>query len=400
MKIKIFSPVLLSILIFQISINLSYSCTTFLIKSENEIVFGRNYDFIIGYGIIFINKKSVVKTAFTESINPAKWVSKYGSLTFNQFGREFPTGGINETGLVVELMWLDDTKYSEKDDRPVTGGVLQWIQYQLDNCETIQEVIDTDKDIRIPARAVPIHFLIADKFGNSATVEFLNGKMVSYKGQELPYRVITNDTYEKSLKYFKAGDFNIDFPIPNDANNSLNRFAKACTMLELFNKVENISAVDYGFTILNNVSQESHTKWSIVYDIKNMKIYFKTFENSKIKNINITSLDFDCSSPVKMMDVNYDTEGNVNESLIEYNYSANRKLIENSYNGVDFLKGVDDQEKNKTAMYPEELNCRSKSSIEDNNYKNNLSLNPISLFSGIVFTVFILRYKKNNLINQ
>ena len=35
---------------------------------------------------------------------PASWVSKYGSVTFNQYGRELPTGGMNEAGLVVETI--------------------------------------------------------------------------------------------------------------------------------------------------------------------------------------------------------------------------------------------------------------------------------------------------------
>jgi choloylglycine hydrolase len=26
------------------------------------------------------------------------WTSRYGSITFNQYGREFPSGGINEKG--------------------------------------------------------------------------------------------------------------------------------------------------------------------------------------------------------------------------------------------------------------------------------------------------------------
>lgn len=401
MNIKTFYTVFLSILFYQITLKISYPCTTFLIKSGNEIVFGRNYDFMIGYGIIFVNKKSVVKTAFTENNIPAKWVSKYGSVTFNQFGREFPTGGINETGLVIELMWLDDTKYSEADDRPAAGGVLQWIQYQLDNCETIQEVIDTDKDIRIPARAVPIHFLIADKYGNSATIEFLNGKMVSHNGDELPYTVLTNDTYEKSLNYFKAGKYKIENGVPEDANNSLNRFARACSMLDVFKKDGNFNAVDYGFQILNSIKQGSSTKWSIVYDIRNMKIYFKTFNNSKLKNIDIVALDYDCSSPVKMIDVDYDFEGNINESLVEYDYNTNRKLIEDSYNGVEFLRAVGDEEQDKTAKYPDNLNCQSKSSADENSFKNNLTETnnnnefPIYLMSGIILAfIIIARYKK------
>ena len=64
--------------------------------------------------------------------NTISWVSQYGSITFNQYGKEFPTGGMNEKGLVVELMWLDGTIYPQPDERPAIG-VLQWIQYQLDN---------------------------------------------------------------------------------------------------------------------------------------------------------------------------------------------------------------------------------------------------------------------------
>ena len=36
----------------------------------------------------------------------AQWQSKYASVTFNQYGVELPTGGINEKGLVVEIMGL------------------------------------------------------------------------------------------------------------------------------------------------------------------------------------------------------------------------------------------------------------------------------------------------------
>ena len=86
-----------------------------------------------------------MKTQDGETIS---WVSKYGSITFNQYGKEFPTGGMNEKGLVVELMWLDETRYPEPDQRGVLN-VLQWIQYQLDNSQTIDEVIASDKKIRI-----------------------------------------------------------------------------------------------------------------------------------------------------------------------------------------------------------------------------------------------------------
>ena len=143
------------------------------------MIFGRNYDWVTEAGMVCTNLKGLSKTSMkTENGETINWVSKYGSITFNQYGKEFPTGGMKEKGLVVELMWLDETKYPANDNRPAVG-VLQWIQYQLDNCTSIDEVIATDKKIRIsPTGTTPLHYLVADANGNAATIEFLNGKIV------------------------------------------------------------------------------------------------------------------------------------------------------------------------------------------------------------------------------
>src|SRR5262249_22522634 len=153
------------------------------------------------------------------------WISNYGSITFNQYGKEFPMGGMNEKGLVVELMWLDGSKFSEPDDRP-SLQVLQWIQYQLYQNSKIWEVIGSDKIIRIGSHGTPIHFLVADASGNAATVEFLNGKMVVHTGKELPFPVLTNSTYEESLKKTKGSDHQ------SFADNSIDRFSKACNLVQ------------------------------------------------------------------------------------------------------------------------------------------------------------------------
>jgi choloylglycine hydrolase len=54
--------------------------------------------------------------------------------------------------------------------------VLQWIQYQLDRCATVDEVIATDKTIRISSKGTPVHYLVADAGGHVSTIEFLNGQ--------------------------------------------------------------------------------------------------------------------------------------------------------------------------------------------------------------------------------
>src|SRR3954447_7687828 len=125
------------------------ACTTFCLRGSGEVLFGRNYDFTIGDALIFVNKRGFSKTATVgDSRNPAKWIAKYGSVTFNQFGRENPTGGMNEMGLVVEQMWLSDTEYPKVDARPAVG-TQEWIQYLLDNSATTAEAIKNAEGVRI-----------------------------------------------------------------------------------------------------------------------------------------------------------------------------------------------------------------------------------------------------------
>jgi choloylglycine hydrolase len=208
--------------------NALIACTTFFINKNGQLIFGRNYDWITGAGIVNTNQRGMFKTAMStgEGNTRASWTSKYGSITFNQYGKEFPTGGMNEKGLVVELMWLDGTMYPAADKRPAVG-VLQWIQYQLDNAATINDVISNDKQIRIGEKDTPIHYLVADAAGNVMTVEFLNGKMVIHKDADLPFPVLTNNTYASSVQTAKPIIEKQQDITLND--NSLDRFVKACS---------------------------------------------------------------------------------------------------------------------------------------------------------------------------
>src|SRR5206468_3031917 len=186
-------------------LNQTFACTTFCLVGKGEVLFGRNYDWTIGDALVLVNKRGVAKTAtIIDSDNGAKWISKYGSVTFNQYGRENPTGGMNEAGLVVEVMWLAETEYPKEDARPTVGS-QEWVQYQLDTSATVREAIRNARRVRI-ASVVKIHYLISDRAGNAATFEFLNGRLVIHTGARLAVSTLTNDTYEKSLSYARRID--------------------------------------------------------------------------------------------------------------------------------------------------------------------------------------------------
>lgn len=321
------------------------------------MVFGRNYDWITGNGMICSNQKGLFKTsAPTKDGKAISWISLYGSITFNQYGKEFPTGGMNEKGLVVELMWLDGTKYPDADNRAAMG-TLQWIQYQLDNCSTVDELIATDSKIRIASAATtPLHYLVADATGKAASIEFLNGKMVVHTGNELPFPVLTNSVYSSSLQ--QSGVTSQSTSSNSFQDNSIERFAKACKLVKEYQADGKQPIVDYSFSILKEVAQGSHTKWSIVYDISNKKIYFKTNGFPEIKKISFSAFDFTCNTTSKSLDLNQHIIGDISSLFKNFTLEMNRKMVEKTFEESSSEIRASKQEIMDTWEYATTINCK------------------------------------------
>jgi penicillin V acylase-like amidase (Ntn superfamily) len=345
---------LLIILIGIVTASTSSACTTFFITKNGQMVFGRNYDWITATGMVCTNLRGLQKTSMpTQDGNTTNWISEYSSITFNQYGKEFPNGGMNEKGLVVELMWLDGTKYPKADDRPAVN-VLQWIQYQLDRSATVDEVIASDKLVRITGKGTPLHYLVADGTGNVATIEFLDGKMVVHRGKELPFAVLTNSTYDASIAQTKGSGTNREFE-----DNSIDRFAKACNMVQQY-ELQHISTpmIDYAFNILNKVSQNDWTKWSIVYDITHKTISFKSLGYGEIKTIAFSSFDFSCSSSPKMFNINQPGNGDVSKSFKNFSITESKPLLDAAISESKTEVNISQETKEAILNYSRKITCR------------------------------------------
>lgn len=347
----------------------SHSGTIFCIDKGDQLLVGKNQDWIVDDCLILINKRGVKKTAVishtqASSDQPASWISKYGSLTFNQYGREIPAGGINEAGLVVQSAALKETKYPASDNRAAIGAG-PWQQYMLDNFNTVEEVIESHSKIRIkdPQGTPGRHFFVTDKMSNCAIIEFIDGKMVYYANEKMPVNVITNSTYSKSIEFWKRGK------LPDhDPYRSVDRFVSTANMLK--NNDPKKSAIEYAFEILQNVSLGEieeidgvkvrsfgvATEFSIVYDIKNLRIYFSTLENQNIRSINLNSFDFSCKKPVKVLDIQSDLSGDVTKKFIDYTHEINRKLVSNAFKKT-LLFYMPDEAIDAISRYPETTIC-------------------------------------------
>ncbi|MEP6707322.1 MAG: M28 family peptidase [Pyrinomonadaceae bacterium] len=352
---KVLVAILSILFVLCLAVGEALACTTFCLRGPGEVFFGRNYDFAIGDALIFVNKRGLSKTATDgDSRNPAKWIARYGSVTFNQFGRENPTGGMNEMGLVVEQMWLDETEYPKDDMRPTLGS-QEWIQFLLDTSVTTSEAITKAEGVRIVSD-VKVHYLLSDKNGAVATIEFVKGKMVVHTGDNLTVATLTNDTYEKSINYKRMSSIEKD-----TSASSLHRFTRAAQKTEQFGtqpKSEQ-DAVNYAFEMLANVTIKDYTRWSIVYDQKRGKVYFRTLRSPQIKMIDTRGFDYSCASPVKILDMDVKEPGDATSGFIDYTRKANRDLIERSFNGTDFLKGIPVGARDFFAAYSESFTCTS-----------------------------------------
>jgi penicillin V acylase-like amidase (Ntn superfamily) len=318
--------------------NQTKACTSVCLAKNGHVVFGNNLDWYVPDGYIFINKRNVKKRGLWFD-NPPEWISKYASITVNQEGREFPSRGMNEAGLVIGEMTLRVTEYPDPDSRYVLNP-LQWMQYILDNCATVADVLATDKEIRIDKNEYHSHFFICDSTGDCVVMEWLEGKLVAHTYNEVPIKVLANSTYDYCLEH---------------GNDPAGRFGKAAGMLDAYTSED---PVEYMFLILQNVSQQS-TKWSLVFDTKKLRLYYKTALNREIRHVSLHDFDLRCSTDVYMINVNGIGSGNMTGKFVTYTRELNAQLTRSTFRQLEPQFGPFTEETlNKIISYPETTGCQ------------------------------------------
>jgi penicillin V acylase-like amidase (Ntn superfamily) len=314
-------------------------CTTFLLERGNERVVGKSYDWNMGQGLVMVNQRGMKKQALPMTPHPAAWTSKFSSVTFNQYGRELPNGGMNQAGLVVEVMWLDSSTYPPPDARP-TVSELQWIQYQLDNFSTVKEMVEAAQSVRVQLVHGKVHYLACDASGDCAAFEHVDGKMVVSH----PVRALTNDTYADSIAFAKRG--------PQKGRGSLERFSRANNAHAPEVRGDLTQAA---FGVLDDVSQGPRSVWNIVYDPVHLTVSFRTSDDKRLRWFDFRKLERSCGTPVKLLDLHADVAGDVTQKFVDYSDAANQKLLNESVGPM--VKQLPPGALEALAKYPSQLEC-------------------------------------------
>lgn len=266
-----------------------------------------------------------------ESANTVEWVSKYGSVVAAGYDIGI-CDGMNEKGLVANLLFLPESVYETENDQRRVMGLSIWTQYVLDNFATVDEAVEElSKDsFRIDAPDLPngvksrLHLAISDANGNNAIIEYLDGHVSIYEGKE--YQVLTNSpAYNLQLAvndYWKqVGGLNM---LPG-TNRSSDRFARASFYINAVAQTPNPEiAIPTVFSVIRNVSVPygistpdsphiSSTRWRSVCDQKDLVYYFEKTVPMAVMHVDLHDIDFSKGSGERVLKLtdgkNY--EGNV-----------------------------------------------------------------------------------------
>jgi choloylglycine hydrolase len=319
-----------------------HSCSTFLLKRGDELLTGHNLDdYIEVPGLVAANPSGVKKRGvlWDELRSPfhckgsgLEWESKFGTITYNTFGKDLIDGGMNEAGLYVGEMTLLETRY------PSDAGIVRlyhhnWMQYLLDNYSTVDEVISSLSKVGVDGHC-RWHFFAADRQANSAVIEFLDGKAVIRKNEQLPVKALCNQRYEKELETLrKYSPFGGDLPVNLSDIKEDRRFVWAAKMLSEDASASSTPTADHCFAILRQL-ECGNNRWSIVYDIPNLRMYFNTYKSRRLRFVDFKGFDLSKSGSIMVLDVNADLSGDVSKDFKAFNDSMQLESLRNAWGEI------------------------------------------------------------------
>ncbi|WP_240804558.1 linear amide C-N hydrolase [Qingshengfaniella alkalisoli] len=293
------------------------ACTRFVyLGADEQIITARSMDWKSDIGTnLWVFPRGMERNG-EAGLNSIEWTSKYGSVKYGSVIASAydlaTTDGMNEAGLVANILWLVESDYPEFDGSQTGLSIAAWAQYVLDNFATVQETVAAleAEPFTIVTDAVPgedrlatLHLSISDKTGDSAIVEYINGEQVIHHSRE--YQVMTNSPiFEQQLaleSYWRQIGGTVMLPGTNRASD---RFARASFYVNAIPKTENpIETIASVFGVIRNASVPfgittpdepniSSTRWRTVADHKRLLYFFESALTPNTFWVDLKKFDF------------------------------------------------------------------------------------------------------------
>lgn len=290
----------------------AFACTRFVyFGADDQVITARSMDWKVDVGTNLWLFPRGMERSGNAGENSITWTSKYGSVIASAYDIA-TTDGMNEEGLVANVLWLVESEYPPEDSDKPGLTIAAWAQYVLDNFATVAEAVDALKDepFVVVTDAVPgetrlatLHLSLSDAGGDSAIIEYIDGKQVIHHDRS--YQVMTNSpAFEKQLAlndYWDQIGGTVFLP---GTNRAADRFARASFYANAIPKFENPNtSVAGAFSVIRNVSVPygistpeepniSSTRWRTVADQKRKLYFFESVLTPNVFWVDIKQVDF------------------------------------------------------------------------------------------------------------
>lgn len=227
----------------------SNKCTCFAFRTEGEVIFGRNSDFLVSLEKLYMNCLYKLEGSFSFNGNTTAFVQM--------------EDGVNQYGLAVGLTFV----YPHMRKPGLNAGMLA--RYLLEKCKTTQEAIAA---LRVLPMASAQTLTIADPGGDIAVVECNPEKtevILPLEGES--FVATTNNFNSPSMRPYRN-------PAIDDWRSG-DRYRTACDALRqtpgLYSPAlaQAVLSGKHGFICQYDRKQDADTVWSVVYDLKRKQIW-------------------------------------------------------------------------------------------------------------------------------
>ena len=224
-------------------------CTCFAFKKDDEVIFGRNSDFLV-------ELEKLYDSSFYKLNSGYSFIGNTTAFTEIE-------DGVNEYGLAVGLTFV----YPRVRKPGLNAGML--VRYVLEKCKTIKEAVAVLKKLPIASAQT---LTLADRTGDMAVIECNPYKFVEIVPEKNEsFVAASNNFFSQEMEEYKNPD--IDdwraeeryYTVTNALKNNKDRYS--------YELAEKILSGKYGFMCQYDRKKGADTVWSCIYLLDKNKIY-------------------------------------------------------------------------------------------------------------------------------
>ncbi len=249
------------------------------------------------------------------------WTSTYGSV-ITSFYDGATVDGVNEEGLVANVLYLAEADFGDaaaSDTPPLSIGA--WAQYFLDLFPTVAAAVAAMQDppfhvvapVLPNGRAAAVHMSLSDSTGDSAILEYLDGRLVMHHSSD--YTVMTNSpVFDQQLAinaYWEliGGDRMLPGTInPADRYVRVSYFTKSSPKFDDPRmSVASVFSIMRAIGVPLGMEDPDHpnisaTLWRTIIDHSARRYYFESTMQPAVVWIDLDAIDFsEGASPTQLL---------------------------------------------------------------------------------------------------